>query len=70
MQETEVATDAEVFDRALNVVQRHENEFLQSAKSNWEELKKFAGSWKLSDKEAQDLIKEIMEMRKSWRRFA
>ncbi|HIH19981.1 TPA: hypothetical protein HA244_01815 [Candidatus Micrarchaeota archaeon] len=68
-EEGERTSDAEVFDRALNVAQKYENDFLHSTKGNWQELKKFAGSWKMSDREAQELIDEIYERRKSWRRF-
>ena len=69
-EEGERKTDAEVFEKALEVAGRHEKEFLAPEKGNWEEIKKFAGSWKLSEKEARALIDEMHERRKSWRNFA
>ena len=66
----ESTSDAEVFDRALDVAQTHENEFLENRRGNWDELKKFVGVLKISDKEAKEWIDEIREGRKSWRKFA
>ena len=64
------ATDDEVFRRALEIAEEHEEEFLKGNRGNWDEIKKLAGSIKLTDKEADEMIREIRELRRSWRSFA
>lgn len=65
------ATDAEVIGEALEFSYEHSSEFVgQKRKGNVDEVLKFAGSWKMSDEEAEKFKGEIRKWRKEKREFA
>lgn len=66
----ELVTDSQIVDKALDIAGDHEEELVNEKKGNWEEIKKVLGAIKISDEEAAQRIKEVREMRKSWRNFA
>ena len=58
------ATDAEVIGEAVEFAFKRKKEFIDSRrKGNVEEILKLAGSWKISDAEADRRIREIREWR-------
>lgn len=65
------ATDAEVLGEALEFSYEREKEFVdRNRKNGAETLVKYAGSWKMTDKEESRLLGEMREWRKMDRKLA